>query len=77
MPPTIGRIVIFHDPDFYGAPHPAIITRVVNDVGTVDLTSFPPGLPSAPHTSVKQVVDGGKLTSQTDFRNWCWPERID
>jgi hypothetical protein len=70
MQPTIGRIVIYYEPDRYDAEVPAIVTRIYGDAeNTIDLTAFPPGGQSVPHVAVKQA-EGGERAGR-----WLWPER--
>jgi hypothetical protein len=67
MDPTICRIVVYHDPQFYDAPVPAIVSRVNSD-GTIDLTAFPPGTDSSPRTGVSKATE-------SYGPGWSWPER--
>lgn len=66
--PTIGRIVHVHDLE--SEPVPAIVTKVHNEQGTINVTAFgnhtnPTRLSSVPHRTYR--TDGAAM--------WEWPPR--
>lgn len=73
---TVGRIVHYH-PDKTDQPQAAIVSRVHDDLGTVDLHVFGPF-----ETSIKygvehpglESIDGKYLAADLAGR-WSWPPR--
>jgi hypothetical protein len=69
--PSIGRIVIFDNPEHYQNPVPAIVTQV-RDGDAVVVTAFPPGIAPQAHGVIVPKHDG----SGDQGFSWQWPERI-
>jgi hypothetical protein len=75
MTPSIGRIVIYRQPDtelpINGTrEHPAIVTRAWSE-RCVNLTVFLDGCSPVPVTSVERIDDG----TPDQQAGWRWPER--